>query len=422
MEIIEAFQRIGLALAIGILVGIERGWQNRDLPAGGRVAGIRTFGLSGLLGGMAGYISVMGNTILPPALLICFAAAFLVFSFKEATERHDHSVTSVIAALVVYSLGFAAVTSSMEIAAAGGVATAGLLAARHSLHGFLKNLTWLELRSALVLLAMSFVALPLLPNRTIDPWNAFNPFQIWLLTILIAAISYVGYLAVRIAGASLGILFTGAAGGFVSSTAITLSFARLSKERPELSGRFSSAATIAGALSLGRAFGISSVLAPALLPKMAIVLLPAIAVFCLASIFLLRRSGDNNGHPELKLDNPFEFLTVLRFGALLGVVIFLSKVLVEFLGASSVIAVAFFSGLADLDAITLSMATLAGKSVPLQTAVFAILTAAVVNLIVKAILAWSFGTSAYARALSVATAATILAGGVGLLAIVNIPI
>lgn len=410
MEVIEEFQRLALALAIGILVGIERGWQNRDLEAGGRVAGIRTYALAGFLGGLAGFLNKLAGPIIPAAMLLAYATAFAAFSFRESSARHDHSVTSVVAALVVFSLGFMAVVSDMRLAAAGAVATAGLLAARHSLHGFLKNLTWAELRSALVLLAMSFVALPLLPNRTIDPWDAFNPFEIWLMTIFIAAISYVGYLAVRIAGTRFGILFAGAAAGFVSSTAVTLSFARLSVEKEPLSRRLASAAAIAGALSLSRALVISGFLAPALLPGVMAALLPAIAVFAGVSFWLIGRSGESKEQPDLSLENPFELWTVLRFGALLGVVSFLSKVMVEALGSSSIVAIALVSGIPDVDAITLSIVRLASNSVPLSTAALAILCAASVNLITKTVMAVSFGTRSYGRILFATTLAAISIG------------
>jgi len=413
MEIVEVFQRLGVALAIGLLVGCERGWQDRDVPSGGRTAGIRTFGLSGLLGGLAGYIQTLAGPMLPAVLLLLFGAAFVVFKLREAEADEDYGATTVVAAFVVFALGVTAVLGDVRAAAAGGVITTALLAAKRSLHGFLKQLTWLEIRAALILLAMTLVALPLLPNETIDPWDALNPFALWLLTVTIAAISFAGYVAIRVAGPSRGILFAGAAGGLASSTALTLSFARFAAEAPESARQLASGATIAGALSLIRVLVIGAVMAPVLLIPLAIALVPAILVMLAASFLIVRRGNGKHGAPDLQLDNPFELGEVLRFGALLGVVIVVSKVLVDRIGQAMLFAVAAVSGLMDLDAITLSTARMTGASVDLATAVAAILIAVVVNLMTKVVLAFTAGgRGPYATTLTLATLAAIAAGAV----------
>jgi len=306
MEFVEAFQQLGVALAIGLIVGCERGWQDRDLPSGGRTAGIRTFGLSGFLGGLAGYLHLRSGPVMPAVLLLLFGTAFVIFKRREAEEEEDYGATTVIASFVVVALGAVAVVGDIRLAAAGGVATTALLAAKRSLHGFLRQLTWLEVRAALVLLAMSLVALPLLPNEPIDPWQALNPFALWLLTITIAAISFAGYVAIRVAGPNRGILFAGAAGGLVSSTALTLSFARFAADAPESARRLACGAVIAGALSLVRVVIIGAVIAPVLLVPLAIVLTPAVFVLLAASGLILWRSGGKRDAPDLHLKNPFE--------------------------------------------------------------------------------------------------------------------
>ncbi|AJY45764.1 MgtC/SapB family protein [Martelella endophytica] len=411
MEMLEAFQRIGLALAIGLLAGIERGWQERDMADGQRVAGIRTFALVGLLGGLAGYLGLIVGAAVPATLAAGLVAAFIVFDYKAAAPHNDFSVTSVIAALVIFALGIVSVTGDMRLAAAGGVVTTVLLAARHSLHGFLKTMTWVELRSALVLLTMSFVALPLLPDRAIDPWGGFNPFAVWLMTVMIAALSYAGYAAMRIAGPDRGILFAGATGGVVSSTATTLSFARISVSEPALARKLAGAASIAGGLSLVRCFVIASAVAPVLAKPLAFALAPGLFAFVVASLLL---SG-SRGHPkaDLHLSNPFELWSVLRFGALLGVIGFVARILVNVLGPSSIVFIALVSGIPDLDAITLSTAHLAGNAVPVDTAAIAVLTATVSNLVTKVALAYGSGTRDYSRLLALVTLGVVLVGGAG---------
>ncbi|MEY9781020.1 MgtC/SapB family protein [Sinorhizobium fredii] len=414
MELVEVFQRLGVAFSVGLLVGCERGWQERGERSGGRTAGIRTFGLSGFLGGLAGYLQTLAGPVAPAVLMLLFGAAFVLFRMREAKEEEDFGVTTVVAALVVFALGATAVVGDVRVAAAGSVATTALLAAKRSLHTFLRQLTWLELRAALVLLAMTLVALPLLPNETVDPWNVLNPFELWLLTITIAAISFAGYVAIRVAGPGRGILFAGAAGGLVSSTALTLSFARFAAEAPESARRLASGAAIAGALSLIRVLVIAAALAPILLVPLAIALIPAVLIMLAASVVVILRDASKKGAPDLHLDNPFELGEVLRFGALLGAVIVASKVLVDRIGATMLFAVAAVSGLMDLDAITLSTARLTGTTVDITTAVAAILIAVVVNLLTKVVLAFTAGGKGpYAVTLAVATVVAISAGALG---------
>ncbi|TCT42097.1 MgtC/SapB family protein [Martelella mediterranea] len=272
-------------------------------------------------------------------------------------------------------------------------------------------MTWLELRSALVLLAMSFVVLPLLPNHAVDPWGGFNPFSVWLMTVLIAALSYAGYVAMRVAGPERGILFAGATGGIVSSTATTLSFAHISAAQPGLSRQLAGAASIAGGLSLVRCFIIGSAVAPQLLLPLAVALGPGLAVFIVSSLILIGKTGRADASTDLKLTNPFELGSVLRFGALLGAVSFLAKTLVRFLGPDSIVVIALVSGIPDLDAITLSTAHLAGTSVPLNTAAIAVLLATCSNLVTKVVLAFGSGTRLYGWMLALVTLSVIAIGG-----------
>lgn len=420
METVEAFQRLAVALAIGLLVGIERGWQERDVRAGGRTAGVRTYALIGLLGGLGGYLQPMTGSAFPIALLLMTGAVFALFKRQEAAEDEDYSVTGIIAALVVFALGALAVLGDQAVAAAAGVVTAALLAARTRLHGFLRRLTWVELRSALVLLAMTLVALPLLPDRTVDPWDALNPYSLWLMTVMIAALSYVGYIAMRVAGPGRGILFAGAAGGLVSSTALTVSFANFANEVPENSRHLAAGAIVAGALSIGRVLVVASLLAPPLATTLAVPLVPALLTM-LAAAFVARRGDGGQEAPELKLKNPFELRVVLQFGALLGLIVWISKLLVDYAGPAMLYVAAAISGLMDLDAITLSTARLAAGGLSPVTALNAILIAVAVNLVTKVALAFSVsGRGTFTLQLGTATALCIAVGVAGYLLSVTV--
>ncbi|MFD1326905.1 MgtC/SapB family protein [Mycoplana ramosa] len=425
MDTIEAFQRLGVALAVGLLIGIERGWQERTVRAGGRTAGIRTFALIGLLGGLTGYLQPYFGTAFAIAVLLLFGAIFTLFKRREAEEEEDYSVTGVVAAILVFVLGTAAVVADPGVAAAAGVVTAGFLAARDRLHGFLRRLTWVELRSALVLLAMTVVALPLLPDRAIDPWGGLNPRSLWLMTVMIAAISYAGYIAVRVAGPDRGILFAGAAGGLASSTALTVAFANFARSAPESGRQLAAGAIIAGTLSLARVLVLSFLLAPSLSLRLAASLVPALLAMLAVVVWTIWRGTERQKAPELNMNNPFELRVVLQFGALLGAITWISKVLADYAGPALLYVVAAISGTMDIDAITLSTARLASGTLSLDTAATAILIAVVVNLLTKVGLAASgAGASAFTARLAGATLLCIgcgLAGYVLLMPLVPAP-
>jgi uncharacterized membrane protein (DUF4010 family) len=179
MEQDELFRRLAVALAIGLLIGLERGWQAREEAEGERTAGLSTYALAGLLGGTSGALSLLASSpLVLAAVLVSFAGAFTLFSWFEATSERDFSVTGVVAALLTFALGAYAVLGNERVAVAGAVAMAILLALKAPLHSWPRRLTWFEIRAVLILLAMSFLLLPVLPNRPVDPWGALNPAEI----------------------------------------------------------------------------------------------------------------------------------------------------------------------------------------------------------------------------------------------------
>ncbi|HRK63595.1 MAG TPA: MgtC/SapB family protein, partial [Terricaulis sp.] len=214
--LIDTFTRLAMALGIGFLVGVERGWRHRDAPDGSRAAGLRTHAVIGLTGGLAGALLPAIGHLGFAALTLAFAAAFITFKVRESQEDRDVSVTGTIAGLLVYALGVYAMWGDLRVAAAVGVVLVGLLAFKDALHSWLDKLTWKELRSALLILAATAIALPLLPDRTIDPWEVINPRELWMLTILVAGASFAGYVAVRVLGGDVGVLAGAAAGSLVS--------------------------------------------------------------------------------------------------------------------------------------------------------------------------------------------------------------
>ncbi len=407
---IELLQRAGLAVAIGLLIGIERGWQERLAKDGTRVAGIRTFTLIGTLGGICG---LLPGTALLGLCFVGFAVPFGIFEWQSARKTGSLSATGFVAAVLTFALGAYAARGNMAVAAGGGVVAAAILAERRAMHAFLRHLKWTELRAALVLLVMTAVLLPALPDRTIDPWNALNPYQIWLMTVLVGVVSYGGYIAVRLAGAKRGLLFAGIMGGLATSTTVTWTFARLARRSPGAMPEVLAAILAAWIVSLLRMTTLAVVIAPSLLPALASPIVAASAALLIPAVLAYRAAG-RSGDSALRLENPFELPLMLRFTALLAVIMLLAKLFAT--GRSGLFALGGASGLLDVDPITLSMARLAGTGVAPGIAVSTILIAASANGLAKSVLGLVFGGMRLGLILS---ALAVLAFGTGALVYVT---
>ena len=382
---LELLQRAGLAAAIGLLIGIERGWQERDAKGGTRVAGVRTYTLIGVLGGVAG---LLPGDITLGLCLLGFALPFGYFEWQRASQTGIVSVTSFIAGLVAFALGAYAVRGNMAVAAAAGVMTAAVLAERKLLHGFLKRITWVELRAALLLLVMTVVLLPALPDRALDPWDALNPHQIWLMTVLVGVVSYVGYIAIRVAGERQGLMLAAVAGGVATSTTVTWTFARLAKGNPNARFEVMAAILAAWVVSLWRVTALTLAIAPRLLQALAPAMAAASVPLLIGAGFAYRAAAKKQSQ-GLKLTDPLELPLMLRFAVLLSGIMLLAKLFSG--GESGLFALAGLSGLLDVDPITLSMARMANTGLSQSIAVGAILIACASNALAKSALAVIFG-------------------------------
>ncbi|MBL8571046.1 MAG: DUF4010 domain-containing protein [Phreatobacter sp.] len=423
MTELELFQRFGVALAIGALVGAERHWRNRDEEDGQRTAGLRTFTMIGMFGGAAGALELAlraggrADGLIVVGLFVPFAAAFTLFHYREQMADRNFSVTTVIAAMLTYGLGALAVLGDLRLAGAAGVVLAGVLAARETLHRFIEAVTYPELRSAIVLLAMTFVILPLVPDDPIGPFGGVAPARIWTLAILVAAISFAGYVAVKLMGEAHGELVAGAVGGLLSSTAVTVANARRSSA--EVSDA-SAASLAAGALGAGvvsylRTGGLVIALAPALVWQVAPPL--AVAALVMAGAAFLFARNDAGTHETSAPTNPFDLFKVLQLALLLAAIAFATRAAAQVFGDSGVIGVAAVTGLGDVDAPVITAAGLAGKGVSLETAAIAMLVAALSNTLAKAAYGIALGARRFGWLFGLGSLAAIGAGAATWLAL-----
>jgi uncharacterized membrane protein (DUF4010 family) len=409
---LEILRNLGVALAVGLLIGVERGWHQRLAPEGSRVAGMRTFGLIGLIGGLAALVGRdLGGWFATGALAV-LAAGLIVARWQVAKVEHDMGMTTVVAALITFCLGALAMEGRLAVAAAAAVVTALLLGLKPTLHRWLQRIEERELLAALQLLLISVVVLPVLPDEGFGPYAALNPYQIWWMVVLIAGLSFAGYVAVRLAGTGRGIVLTGVFGGLASSTAVTLTFARFGRRQPALQGPLATGVILAWTVMYARMAVLTAVVAPALLARLILPLGLAAAVGLVAGLLLLRRPAVAP-LPEHQLTNPFEFAMALRFGALLAVVLLVTHALRDWLGDAGLLAVAFVSGLTDVDAITLTVGKLTASQLAPIVAVEALLLAAGANTLVKAAMVVAIAGGVMARWIVIVFGATLVAAGLG---------
>lgn len=407
--------RLAAATAVGLLVGLERHWRERDEPSGHRVAGLRTFGLTGLLGGVAAVLGEgrgeLAGALLIGVTMIAFVLLIGPFMHRAAMDEGNHSATTAVAALTTLGLGGLAGAGLPAVAGAGAVSLAILLAGRERLHGLMGQLTWPELRSVILLSCMTLLVLPLLPHGPIAELAGLDPARIWKLAIILAAVSFLGYVATRLLGPGAGLLLTGAAGGLVSSTAVTLSHAHAARSGGA-AGHLAAGALVAGAASCLR----TAVLLLILAPELGFSLLSALLAAGLGLMLLVLLPRADQGPVALIAvqKNPFELVAVLRMAALLGGMALAARLAVEWLGSGALLAISAVSGLADVDAVTLSVAGLVPGAIPLALGVQAVAVAVAANIIAKAGYALVLGGGAFARRYLAGSAAGLVAGGAAL--------
>jgi len=413
--LLDVALNFAIAILLGALVGIEREKHKREKTDTSQIGGLRTFILLGLLGASSGWLSHELGTfwILAAALLI--VGAFVVVGYFVTTRATPQSAgaTTEIAAVVVFLLGAMVMLGFSEIAIALGVITAAVLAYKGPLHGFVEKLGWDDVFAGLRLLIATFIALPLLPDRPIDPWGAINPYQLWLLVILISGLSLVGYALTRWLGPGRGTLITGLAGGLVSSTAVSLSFAKEARDRPRQTTVLACGILIAWAVMFARVIVLVAVVNRPLLGNVLIPFLAMGAVVSGFAAYLYFRNGAAERRTpakgDLQVTNPFSLTEAAKFAAFFAVVLVAVKIVQENFPPDGVYAVAAIAGLTDVDAITLSMAESA-KSGGAQIAVMAIVIASLVNTFVKAGIAYFFAGMTLARPLLLATSVMLVVG------------
>ena len=405
MELFDTFVRLGIAIGLGLLVGLQR---ERTKEA---IAGIRTFPLVAATGVISGLLSAdLGGWVVAGGFVALSALMFVGNLAQIHAGSPSPGLTTEVAVLVMYGIGAYLAVGPPQVGVVLGGAVAVLLHLKESLHGLAARIGDRDFRAVMQFVVISLIVLPVLPDATFGPYDVLNARQVWWMVVLVVALSLAGYVGLKLVGGRAGILVGGALGGMVSSTATTLAFARRARDGGASDVLASRVIQIATAVVYLRVLLEIGIVAPSLLVRSAPPLLLMMVLLGLLTVAGWRRSEPNSPEPAHH-DNPTELRTALLFGALYAVVLLAVAWAKDRFGSSGLYTVAGLSGLVDLNAITLSTAQLARTGEVHEDLVWRlVLFASLANLVFKAVLIGIFGSLGLLRRMALLWSIAMVAG------------
>ncbi len=408
LPLLPSLEGIAVALLVGSLIGLDR--ERAEARKGHEAfAGVRTFPLIALVGAVATILVPVAGVALLVASFVA-VTALAVAAYLRVPANGAPGATTEVAAVATFLLGALAGDGQLVLAGATGVAVAVLLVAKPRLEAFSRALTGEEIRAALELAVISVIVLPLLPNEGLGPWQVLNPFAIWLIVVLVSALSFAGFVAMRLLGERRGLAVTGAVGGLVSSTAVTFAMAERSRADQGLGAPAASAVVLASCVMSLRMAVLAAVVNAGILPRLLPVVGAMAVVGGVAALWLARTgTGEplaSGGH----ITNPFSLRAALTFGLIFAVILLGVRAAQEYLGAGGTYAASALSGFVDVDAVTVTFSRLGPAADGWRTSAAAVTLAAVVNTVVKAGLAVGLGAGRFRRQVALALGAVAAAG------------
>jgi uncharacterized membrane protein (DUF4010 family) len=401
MELSELFMRFGVATAIGFIVGLQREFAHKG--KGEEIfAGERTLALMGIVGCTAAFVADILDSPTAFFAIIILLGVFVSAGYFVSAWRGSMGLTTEVAALIVTLTGAIVYWGHLEVAVAIGVATTVLLSIKLETDTLIQRITREDIDATLKFAVISAIILPILPNRGFGapPFDVLNPYRIWLMVVFISGISFLGYILIKAVGTKVGIGLTGFLGGLASSTAVTISFSERSQRENALAKPFALAITVAWTMMFSR---VLIEVAALNRPLFGIVWIPLVAagIVGLSYCVYLYFSQKSVEEGEVALSNPFEIGPAVKFGLLYALILLVSRTAQLYLGDIGIYASSVLSGLADVDAITLSMAQLSSTTngLAISTAAQAIVLAAMSNTVVKGGIVLASGSRALRKAL-----------------------
>ena len=408
-----------VALAAGALIGLER-QQDTSMDQRMGMGGVRTFPLIALTGALSMFISqALGIWVLVGSLLIL--GSLLTVSYLEELQRKNRpGMTTPVAALITFLLGALALMPNLNmdtthrylLLISSAAVVMAVLSFKEQLHQLVERVSDDDIYATAKFVILALVVLPLLPNRPVGPFDVLNPFSIGMMVVLIAAVSFVGYLCTRFVDPNKGLATTGILGGLVSSTAVTLSVSSQIRQNPHMAIPGAMAILGASSTMFARMLIIIGLLEPDLLPTV-LAPLGAMTLTGFGTVLFLYGKTRNpvSDSPHIPLRNPFELRSALAFGLLYALVLLVAKAAQTFLGEAGLYGSSILAGTTDVDAITLSLVNFFQEGLNPKTAATAITLAAITNTIVKTLIAMWSGKRALSRYVLPSMALVLGAGG-----------
>lgn len=399
MNELELVARLAIAALAGMAVGLEREWSGHATGPHARFAGIRTFFLIGAIGGISGWLLDSAAPLVAAALLLA-TGALIVAAYLTAAGRGAQAIdgTTETVAILVLGVGLLAGMGFLRVASGAVAVILLVLGEKDLIRRFVGRIGQEEMRAALQFAVLALVVLPLLPEGPIERLGGMEPRALWAVVLLFSGLNFAGYLARRALGDSRGYPVMGALGGLVSSTLVTLSFSRQSRQEPASALPMAIGTVAACTVLIPRVLGVTLILNPALLPRAALGLAP---IFTLGVLLVLlgwkHLLEGNPGHPPPPPRNPLQFRSALLMGLGFQVVLILLREVTQRFGEAGVLASAAVLGLTDMDALTYGMNRLAEAPELVALAAMAITLGVTVNSAFKSLLGGVLGSGPYRR-------------------------
>jgi uncharacterized membrane protein (DUF4010 family) len=395
---LEAAARLAIAVLVGTGVGLEREWSGQTTGPNARFAGLRTFLLLGLSGGIAGLL-LSSESALAAALVIGGGMALTVAAYVMAARRPGSDVggTTEAAAVAVIGLGVLAGTGWLVLAAGAGSIVVLALSEKTRLHWFVGRVSEAELHATLQFAVLALVVLPLVPEGPFGGTLELRPRVVWITALMFSGLSFVAYLLRRALGVGAGYIVAGLAGGLVSSTAVTIEFARRSRREPQASTALAYGAIGACTVLIPRVVALSALLNPAVALNLAQLLwIPALVGAAVIAFAWRYRRPRTDGAALPEMRNPLRLRAAIQMALMFQVAISMIAFVHARWGTTGVYATASILGLSDVDALTMSMSRPAAELVT-GVAASAIALGILVNTAMKLAAAIAFGGSTFKR-------------------------
>lgn len=404
----DAAASLGVALAVGLLLGLQR---ERSQRASGRrgPAGARTFPIVALLGALS-VLATEGKPGWLAAAGFLGVAALTTAAYVRAS-RDDGAIglTTEVLLLLAYVLGVAAAAGLREAVTVVGAAALVLVGLKERLHTFAGRLTNEDEAAVLKFVAVALLVVPLLPDRSLGPFDAINLAEVGKMVVLVAGISFLGYVAVKTIGVGRGLLVTGLFGGVASTTATTAAFARRSREADALAVPLAAGTLLGCSVLYPRIVGLVALVSPPFALRLVPWFLPMAAVTIATAVpgLLATRRG---GTADVPLENPFELKPALWFAGIYAVIVVAAKAAHVWFGSAGLYVAGAIAGATDMDAISITAARLFDAADGGEALLRVVVLAAVSNALVKTGIAWTTGSRPFARRVAVGLLGSAAAG------------